>query len=71
MSVEVVPSRSLTEAVRDNSFFFSPCLCYTSDVAEWSDLLLRVIGDPCLFVHETRLSTVFKAPTLLSGRSHC
>ena len=50
---------------------FSPCLCYTSNVAEWSDLLLRVLRDHCLFVHETRLSAVFKAPSLPSGRSHC
>ena len=68
MSVEVVPPRSLREAVRDASFCFDPCLCNTSDVPELSDWLMR---DPCSFVHETRLSAVFKAPSLPSGRSHC
>ena len=29
--------------------FFLPVLCYTLDVAEWSELLLRVMRNPCLF----------------------
>ena len=28
---------------------FSPCLCYTPDVADLSGLLLRVMRNPCLF----------------------
>ena len=57
MSVEVAPSRSRTEAVRNaSSFFLSVFVLHVRcDVAEWSDLLLRVMRDPCLFVHETRV----------------
>ena len=38
MSVEVVSSCSLTDAVRESSLCcFSPCLCHTLGVADWSD----------------------------------
>ena len=67
MSVEVILSRSLTEAVRDASLF-SPCLCFTSSVAVRSVWLLRVMQDPCLFVHDTRICFI-KAQSLFSGRS--
>ena len=32
------------------------------DVAEWSDLLLRVMRDSCLLMHETRLSAGSRLP---------
>ena len=47
---------------------FSPCLCYTRDVADRSELLLRVMRNPCLFVcaRDTSVSCV-QGSELLSG----
>ena len=47
---------------------FSPCLCYTRDVADLSELIVARDAQSRLVVHETRLSAVFKAhPSLFSG----
>ena len=40
----------LADASRRLCFFFSLCLCYTTDEADRSELLLRVMRNPCLFV---------------------
>ena len=37
-SVKVVSPCSLTDAVRESSFVVFPCLCYTRDVADLSEL---------------------------------
>ena len=36
--VKVVSPCSLTDAVRESSFVVFPCLCYTHDVADLSEL---------------------------------
>ena len=56
MSVEVVPSRSLTEAVRDGSLFFSLSVLHVKCSREVGFVVAR--GARSLFVHHTRIFCV-------------
>ena len=65
-SVKVVSPCSLTDAVRESSFVVFPCLCYTRDVADLSELIVaRDAQSP--FVGARAVCCVQGSPSLLSG----
>ena len=68
VSLKVVSPCSLTDAVREPSFVVFPCLCYTRDVADLSELIVaRNAQSPFVGARDTSVRCV-QGSTLFAFR---